>query len=351
MHHSLSLAPDRLLNALKVERFIGKQFVRAGAKAPRIRVRYANAGNPPQDLLIERTGDQYTLVLENHGVRRFSHSMRLLASANTFWLSRCAPEVKHITVNASDGEAYSHARFAASVRFPQHVALPDPHFFEHHGFSAEQHSALSAPQWQERSDDIVWRGGMNGNGWFSLCPEDCANAAVLQRLRMVWRLKDIPGADARFTNLHHILAAFRPQALELGLLGTPIASNTWLGRKFAIDIDGYTNTWSNLLTRMLFGCCVLKVELQFGFRQWYYDELKPFEHYVPVAADMTDFAEKIDWVRSHDAEARAIAERGQALARTLTFATQSRRAAEIIGEHWDRSPCRVAPAGPASLPR
>ena len=48
---------------------------------------------------------------------------------------------------------------------------------------------------------------------------------------------------------------------------------------------------------------------------------------------MSDFREKIDWVRSHQIEAKAIAERGQALARKLTFATQARRAANLIEEH------------------
>ena len=92
-------------------------------------------------------------------------------------------------------------------------------------------------------------------------------------------------------------------------------------------------------------------ESQFGFRQWYYDQIKPFEHYVPVSADMADFDEKIEWVRSHHAEAKAIAERGQALARTLTFASQAQRAASIIEEHWDRDVLSYATdsVAPASI--
>ncbi|WP_269933314.1 glycosyl transferase family 90 [Aminobacter sp. HY435] len=335
MPQSISLASSRFFNALKVARYIRREFVRAGEKPPKVRVRYVKAGNPPYDLRIERTGDRLTLVLEDEGIGRFTRSMRLVASANAFWLSQCAPQVKHMTVNASDGETTSNARFAPSVRFPRHIGLPDPHFFQSHGFGTEMQSGRSAPRWRDRSDEIVWRGGMNGNGWISLCPEDQDDAAVLQRLRMVMRLKEIPGTDVRFSGIHPSAAAFRPLAQRQGLLEAPIAAPSWLGRKFAIDIDGYTNTWSNLLVRMLYGCCVLKVDSQFGFRQWYYDELKPFEHYVPVAADMADFAEKIEWVRSHGTEAEAIAARGQALARTLTFSSQTRRAAELIEQHWD----------------
>jgi len=40
--------------------------------------------------------------------------------------------------------------------------------------------------------------------------------------------------------------------------------------------------------------------------QWFYDELVPWEHYVPVAHDLSDLFEKIDWLREHDDEARKI---------------------------------------------
>ena len=39
-------------------------------------------------------------------------------------------------------------------------------------------------------------------------------------------------------------------------------------------------------TRLLMGCCVIKVASPFGYRQWYYGDLVPWRHYVPVAADM-----------------------------------------------------------------
>ncbi len=336
MTHAISLDPIRLYCALPVAPYFKREFARVGSKAPRVRVRYTSTGNPPRDVVIERGRQQLTLVLESAAERRFTRSMRKMVCTYAYWLSLCPPEVRRISVNASDGDVISNATFAASVRYPRHVALPDPHFFQNSGFASELEISKSAPRWEERSSDIVWRGGMNGSGWVSLSPEDVDNPAVMQRLRMVMRLHNEPEVDVRFAEMYRSMGAFAPLARSQGLLGDPLPPRSWLGRKFAIDIDGYTNTWSNFLVRMLYGCCVLKVESQFGYRQWYYDALKPFEHYVPVSADMVDFAEKIEWVRSHDMEARAIAERGQELARTLTFASQARRAAALIEEHWDR---------------
>ncbi len=333
MTYSSTLNPLRLYSTRRVAPYFRCEFKRVGAKPPKVRIGYTDAGNPPRDVRIERHGQQFILVLESAATRWFSGYMRYKVCSYAYWLSLCPPEVRYITVNASDGEAVSNARFAASVRLPQHVGLPDPHFFQNDGFAAELERGQTAPRWEERSNDIVWRGG---SGWASFSPEDINNPAVLQRIRMVLQLRDMAGLDVKFVDLHPTADDYGTLADRQKLLGQPIAAQSWLGRKFAIDIDGYTNTWSNLLVRMLYGCCVLKVESQFGFRQWYYDELKPFEHYVPVAADMSDFREKIDWVRSHQIEAKAIAERGQALARKLTFATQARRAANLIEEHWDR---------------
>ncbi|WP_223217218.1 glycosyl transferase family 90 [Rhizobium cauense] len=336
MTYSYTLNPFRLYSTRRVGPYFSREFKRVGARPLRVRIGYTDAGNPPRDVLIERRGQQLTLVLESAATRWFSGYMRYKVCAFAYWLSLSSPEVRQITVNASDGETVSNARFAASVRLRHHVGLPDPHFFQNNGFAAEVERGRMAPPWDDRSSEIVWRGGMNGCGWASFAPEDIDNPAVMQRIRMVQRLRGVAQTDARFVDLHPTADDYGTFAHNEGFLGQPVAAETWLGRKFAVDIDGYTNTWSNLLVRMLYGCCVLKVSSQFGFRQWYYDELRPFEHYVPVASDMSDLHEKIEWVRSHDTEARAIAERGQALSRTLTFESQARRAARLIEEHWDR---------------
>ncbi len=337
MLNNLGLATTRFLTAHQAANYFRREFTRAGRPSPNLRLRYANEGLPANDLRIERQGNQYTLVVQNVGKRRLTRGVGRSACAYAYWLHQCAPHDTHITVNTSDGEAVSRARFAASVRFPHHAAIPDPHFFQSHGFVIQRAEGDAAPPWSDRSNDIVWRGGMNGNGWLSFSTQDKYNETVVQRLRMVMLLRDVPKVDARCVDVGRAEPALEPFARREGLVGDPLPGHIWLSKKFAIDIDGYSNTWSNLLVRMLYGCCVLKVESQFGFRQWYYDDLRPYEHYVPVAANMSDMAEKIEWVRAHDTEAKAIAARGQAFARTLTFESQTRRAAEIIEANWDRT--------------
>ncbi|MEQ1902482.1 MAG: glycosyl transferase family 90 [Devosia sp.] len=240
-----------------------------------------------------------------------------------------------MTINGSDGDVPSQARFSASSRTKQQLPIPDPHFFKHRGFERERELAKEGLEWSARQDRVVWRGALNGVGQLGFDHEAVTDPSVKARIRMVMLLRDQPGCDVRLTGIRDFGTAWRRVAQSSGLIGAYVPAKTWLVQKYAIDIDGWTNTWSNFLVRMLFGCCVFKVASDLGFRQWYYDRLKPFEHYVPVRADMSDFVEKIEWVRSHDAEARAIAEAGQRFATALDFEAGRRDAVEIISAHWN----------------
>ena len=115
-----------------------------------------------------------------------------------------------------------------------------------------------------------------------------------------------------------------------GYVADFIPTHDWGGMKYAVDIDGFTNAWNNFMQRLKLGCCVLKVGSPMGYYQWYYHKLTPWEHYVPIRADLSDLATQIDWVKTNPDKAREIAANGQAVARALTFESETRVAAEAI---------------------
>ncbi|MCG3268469.1 glycosyl transferase family 90 [Yoonia sp. I 8.24] len=256
----------------------------------------------------------------------FSNSARF--SAAMHWFQHADPSVKSITVNGSDGDLASTAHYAYCSNSPDVVPLPDPHFFRAGGYAeTDKFAATQAQDWGDRSDEIIWRGRVNNPGLYSLDPALQDNPGVKQRLRMAQKCKAL-GVNFRFVDgvgevVHGPLAS-------AGLIGEYIPTHDWGGMKYAIDIDGYTNAWCNFLQRLKLGCCVLKVDSQFGFRQWYYHKLTAWEHYVPISADMSDLAANVDWVKSNPDKARAIAAAGQDVARAMTFETETRVAADII---------------------
>ena len=79
-----------------------------------------------------------------------------------------------------------------------------------------------------------------------------------------------------------------------------------------VDIGGVG--YSGRLKYLLFsGRPLLLVERDYV--EYFHDDLRPFVHFVPVSADLSDLGRRIDWVREHPREAAEIAENAQRFAR------------------------------------
>ena len=120
-------------------------------------------------------------------------------------------------------------------------------------------------------------------------------------------------------------------------MGEQLPVEAWAGHKFAIDIDGNTNSFGTTLCRQILGCCVLKVGSAKDCSQWYYDSLKPWVHFIPIQSDMSDLAEKIAWCREHDQECQRIAAEGSAIANSLHSEAEKKSAVQRISEAYTRS--------------
>ncbi|WP_417308860.1 glycosyl transferase family 90 [Devosia sp.] len=335
-HASKKIANDlhRPYLVYRVWRETQRQLAGRLVPLPKLRVQHDSDARYGLDAVFRREADTVTLTLSISKDIRFRHAGRKHSAAYLYWFAHCDTEVEMLSVTLSDGESPSGARFAPSTGIANMIPLPDPHFFQNYGFSASWRAAeVSSVDWHERSSDIVWRGTNSGSQSNDPQLVESAPHAVTPRIRLCLALRAVAGTDVKLSRANDRLISFAALQ-QFGITGDPIPESSWLGRKFAIDVDGNTNTWSNLLIRLHFGCCVLKVESEHGYRQWYYDRLIPWEHYVPIKPDMSDLLEQIDWVRSHDTESQAIAANGQALARSLTFDSVRSEAVELITENW-----------------
>jgi hypothetical protein len=280
------------------------------------------------DCHFNRSSGRYVVTLLGDRTTFISRLDRV--AAPLYWFSRCPPSISSMLMNLSDGDAPSRAPFSYSVNSPDVVPLPDKDFFNTRGFeNIRSFVRTHDVEWSQRSNRVRWRGCTNGAGGHDYSKAGaCWDQSLLPRIRMVLILR---GADA--TDVAFVGSYTRGLAAKLshdGLMATKIPEKDWINDKLALDIDGTTNTWSNMLVRMHLGCCIIKVDSQEGFRQWYYDRIRPWEHFVPVKSDMSDLIEKIEWARSHDAEAQAIAANGRAFARSMTFESETDHAIAAI---------------------
>ncbi len=290
-----------------------------------------------QDVVIVRRKQGLDLLISEAMQHRRAELSWLLGgrlAAMVYWQLQAQAEVERMTVHLSDGDHASNAGFFFSTNLQNRTPVPDVYFFRKRGFAdlREAIGTLDVP-WAQRSREFVWRGGANGNGFFNFVPELAQHPATCQRVRMAWACQE---SEVDFGFVPPVTGPRYAAIRKAGFLRDRVAAETWFGRKYAIDIDGFSNTWDNLFHRMLMGCCVLKVESEFGFRQWYYDRLVPWCHFVPVKADLSDLHEKIAWVKDNDRQAEEIARAARALALSLDFGSVAHEAGQLIEKNWER---------------
>lgn len=314
---------------MKMLELVRADFRAMGLAVPDLKLIASDALMAAGDVLITRDGKGFALHISNKTRLEFIHAHFGKASAFIHWLDVASPDIRHILVDCTDGQGPSNARYAYSVNRTDTVALPDVYFTRSQGYAAFDNKFKELNiAWADRHDRIVWRGGLNNMGHFNLDMGFRNHPGVMQRLRMAQHCVGSE-IDFKFVSTG---SKFDTALQSAGLIADFIPALDWGTAKFGVDIDGFTNAWSNFPQRLKLGCCVLKVESQFGFRQWYYDKIRPWEHYVPIKADLSDLQDQIDWVRSNDLKAAEIASNGQRFATGLTMESETRFAAQIINK-------------------
>jgi hypothetical protein len=211
---------------------------------------------------------------------------------------------------------------------PGYFLVPCNAFVSSKGYqAARQLFTRNDAAWESRASLAFFRGATTGHpsdptvGWRSL-----------PRIRLCEIARSHPELfDAGISGIVQGTSAADREAIAGSGLMRPFVPITEFNRyKYQIDIDGYSNAWPGFFQKLLTGGPVLKVASPRGFRQWYYDRLRPWINFVPVQSDMSDLVEKVTWLRDHDAAARAIGEQGQALALSLEYDRELKNAIPTV---------------------
>jgi hypothetical protein len=293
-------------------------------------------------------GSRPTIYLKDRRlltVPRIAESVEYLDGLITNYLLRL--ENSHLNVERATGEDERYCvlqandvteRIAGTIGYcgiDYDIALiPDIHFWSQTGYIRRRQAFRRAwVPWQEREQRAFWRGSTTGTRnltidsfrtlpRFKLCSMAAHSPVLQDRL------------DAKLTS---IVQAADPVADEsigllarsLGVVAPVVGEAEFLRYRYQVDIDGNSNSWS-FLPKLLMGSCVLKVTSD--WRQWYYDRVRPWEHYVPVKNDLSDLEERLVWCLENDEAAHEIGVEGMRLANGIIFSTEMTRAAARVLE-------------------
>ena len=159
-------------------------------------------------------------------------------------------------------------------------------FFEHgieHWFPRN-----TLPQWEQRSDELVWRGGCSG---------------ILEgeslRIRFVKEIyKYNPNTNVRLGRWWS-----ENKGIPEELFGEHIDHMSMTSQKIYFIIDGNVIA-SNHMWGFATGAVPFLISNAYC---WFSEYLIPFVNYIPIAYDLSDLVEKIEWVKNNDDTAKEIA--------------------------------------------
>lgn len=171
------------------------------------------------------------------------------------------------------------------------ILIPDSDFLKTKGYS-ELKTEIDAKNipFDEKKNMVYWRGNDTGIGYKKYSDS-------LQSQREICVNTEHKYLDAKFS------------------INTD--KKEFLKNKFLLDIDGEVNAWSGLFWKLYSGSVVLKVESH--WEQWYYPLLKPWENYVPVKGDFSDFSQVVEKLLKEPELCVKISKNGRQLAEKLTY--------------------------------
>ena len=184
--------------------------------------------------------------------------------------------------------------FGRQKNDPHTLMIPDTDFLRFKGY-VELRNEIDKEdiKWEDKKNIMFWRGGIHGFGYKEY---DSNDPSRCQR-KMLVDISNGEWLDAK--------SSYTTKKKEM------------LEYKYQIDIDGEVNAWSGLWWKLYSNSVVFKVDSH--YEQWYYKDMKEWEHYIPIKPDLSDIEEKYRWALENDEKCKQIAENSRNFAKELDY--------------------------------
>lgn len=166
---------------------------------------------------------------------------------------------------------------------------------------------LTLYPWHKKINKIFWRGSLTGSTHMN---NDLLGS---DRLRMLNSVKNTNFTDVSLTDYstqHN--AEFLQKVKKLYPLSKAIAPGHSIAYKYLLDVDGNSCSYTRMAWILYSNSALFKH--QSDRMQWYYDQLQPYVHYVPIKNDFSNLQEQYQWAEEHPQEMQMIATQGHELA-------------------------------------
>jgi hypothetical protein len=115
-------------------------------------------------------------------------------------------------------------------------------------------------------------------------------------------------------------------------LGGPANRQDQLRHRYLLNTDGMIGTWDGFAWKLLSRSLLLSVDT--FWQTSFTDQFTPWEHYVPIARDLSDLAERIEWCLGNEGPAEQMARAGSArAAEVYTYAAVAEALRPTLAAH------------------
>ena len=184
----------------------------------------------------------------------------------------------------------------------------------------EPHNLQSEEEWNQRLTKMVFRGITNTghatsaesssdtyfDWWRATWSTELWRDAPRSRIAQLCRNHTL--CDAGFYKFHKDATEWLRHEIQSSGLLRPRVSSEEMTRttKFTMLLNGNGPTASRSVRE--FGAGTMTFMAQFPDREYWYDAIQPYVHYLPVSRDLEDLIAKLQWAKVHNLESFHIAQ-------------------------------------------
>ena len=215
-----------------------------------------------------------------------------------------------------------------AILIPDSTAL-DP--VDRHYITKEILQANRKSKWNDKIDQVFWRGTMNG---LRPSPEEILSKHFIKYPRFF--LVQLSKINPDFVNAKFVDKSINNWGgfiiSKFNTLVSSVHPRDHVNYRYLIDIDGVSCCFSRTYWILLSNSLLVKQVTE--NKQWYYKGLKPYFHFVPVQENLSDLFERIQWCKEHDLVIQTIAQNGTEFASSyLTYEMSMQYLGKLFSEY------------------
>ena len=217
------------------------------------------------------------LRLCNFSTKEFASVTRVFEGQEEVDAARtCYPVLhRHISIMAMSAHTNDHYT----------LLVPDTRYIETNGYKELRESIdKAAKSFENRTKRAIYRGSP------SLGP--LSNVIV-------------PGSTNGMTQRNYLWHLQKTKFIDIDINTNHMTAAEQVSFRFIIDVEGTANSWAATFWKLYSGSVLLKADGM--WKQWYYDKIEAWKHFVPVAQNFSDLTKRIQWCIDHEADAKRIA--------------------------------------------